>query len=189
MRVRPLPPRPLAAVGAGYRPRMLVSLGSTGPRVDPSAWVAPGAVLAGDVTVGPEASIWYAAVVRGDGGAIVIGARTNIQDGCVLHSDPGLGLEVAEGVSVGHRAVLHGCVIEDHVLVGMGAIVMNGARIGAGSLVAAGALVTEGAQFAPGSLVVGAPAKARRQLSNEEAELVRHHADHYVTLARRHAAG
>jgi len=165
-----------------------IALDGTSPQVDPSAWVAPDAVLVGDVAVGPEASIWYATVVRGDGDAIGIGARSNIQDGCVLHTDPGLRLVVGEGVSVGHRAVLHGCVVEDDVLVGMGAIVMNGARIGAGSLVAAGALVTEGTQVPPGSLVVGAPAKVRRELSEDEAELVRYNATHYVALAKLHAA-
>ena len=168
---------------------MRMSLGDVSPQVDPSAWIAPGAVLAGDVTVGPEASVWYTTVVRGDGDAIVIGARSNLQDGCVLHTDPGFRLVVGEGVSVGHRAVLHGCVIEDEVLVGMGAIVMNGARIGAGSMVAAGALVTEGVQVPPRSLVIGAPAKVRRALSDDEVQLVRHNADHYVAVARRHAAG
>jgi carbonic anhydrase/acetyltransferase-like protein (isoleucine patch superfamily) len=166
---------------------MRISLGNVSPLVDPTAWIAPGAVLAGDVTVGPEASIWYATVVRGDGDAIVIGARSNIQDGCVLHTDPGLRLVVGEGVSVGHRAVLHGCVIEDGALVGMGAIVMNGARIGAGSIVAAGALVTEGVQLPPRSLVVGAPAKVRRELTEDEVQHVRHNADHYVAVARKHA--
>ena len=168
---------------------MQIPLGDVRPQVDSSAWVAPDAVLTGDVTVGPEASIWFTTVVRGDGDAIRIGARTNIQDGCVLHTDPGLQLVVGSHVSVGHRAVLHGCVIEDEVLVGMGAIVMNGARIGSGSLVAAGALVTEGTQVPPRSLVVGSPAKVRRELSAEEVELVRHNADHYVVLASRYPHG
>ena len=156
------------------------------PQVDPSAWIAPSAVLVGDVTVGPQASVWYTTVVRGDGDAIRIGARTNVQDGCVLHTDPGLVLDVGADVSVGHRAVLHGCVIEDEVLVGMGAIVMNGARIGTGSLVAAGALVTEGTQVPPRSLVVGSPAKVRRALSDDEVVMVRYNAEHYVGLAELH---
>ncbi|MDX6215164.1 MAG: hypothetical protein QOG99_748 [Frankiales bacterium] len=165
---------------------MQISLGAVQPQVDRTAWVAPDAVLAGDVTVGAEASVWYTTVVRGDGDAIRIGPRSNIQDGCVLHTDPGLVLEVGAGVSVGHRAVLHGCVIEDDVLVGMGSIVMNGARIGAGSLIAAGALVTEGTQVPPRSLVVGAPATVRRELSDGELELIRHNATHYVGLAATH---
>jgi carbonic anhydrase/acetyltransferase-like protein (isoleucine patch superfamily) len=165
---------------------MRISVGGSSPEVDPTAWVAPDAVLAGAVTIGAEASVWYATVIRGDGDAIRVGARSNIQDGCVLHTDPGLRLVVGEGVSVGHRAVLHGCVIEDDVLIGMGAIVMNGAHIGTGSLVAAGALVTEGTKVPPRSLVVGAPAKVRRELSDDELEMVRYNATHYVALARTH---
>jgi carbonic anhydrase/acetyltransferase-like protein (isoleucine patch superfamily) len=165
---------------------MRITVDGASPEVDPTAWIAPGAVLAGAVTIGAEASVWYATVVRGDGDVIRIGARSNVQDGCVLHTDPGLQLVVGEGVSVGHRAVLHGCVIEDDVLVGMGAIVMNGALIGTGSLVAAGALVTEGTKIPPRSLVVGAPAKVRRELSDEELALVRYNATHYVALARTH---
>ena len=165
---------------------MRISVGGSSPEVDPTAWVAPDAVLAGAVTIGPEASIWYATVIRGDGDTIRVGARSNIQDGCVLHTDPGLQLVVGEGVSVGHRAVLHGCVVEDDVLVGMGAIVMNRAHIGTGSLVAAGALVTEGTKIPPRSLVVGAPAKVRREVSDDELEMVRYNATHYVALARTH---
>ena len=165
---------------------MITPLGATSPQVDPSAWVAPHARLVGDVTVGPEASVWYTTVVRGDGDQIRIGARTNIQDGCVLHTDPGLVLDVGAGVSVGHRAVLHGCVIEDDCLIGMGSIVMNGARIGAGSLVAAGSLVTEGTQVPPRSLVVGSPPKVRRELSDDELVIVRYNATHYVGLAAEH---
>jgi carbonic anhydrase/acetyltransferase-like protein (isoleucine patch superfamily) len=156
------------------------------PRVDPSAWLAPGAVVVGDVTIGPPTGIWYTAVVRGDGDPILIGARTNLQDGVVVHSDPGVGVTVGSDVSIGHRAVVHGCVIEDEVLVGMGAIVMNGARIGTGSLVAAGALVTEGTQVPPGSLVAGFPAKVRRPVTDDELALVRIAAAHYVDLAEQH---
>ena len=159
------------------------------PQVDPSAWVAPGAVVVGDVTIGPQSSLWYTAVVRGDGDRIRIGARTNIQDGCVLHSDPGIGIEVGDGVSVGHRVVLHGCVVEDDVLVGMGAIVMNRARIGAGSIVAAGALVPEGREVPPGSLVKGSPAVVHRPVTAEELFVVRYAAEHYVGLAEQHRQG
>src|SRR5205823_13938366 len=93
--------------------------------VDPAAWVAANATLVGAVTVGPESSVWYGAVLRGDGAAIVVGPRSNLQDGCVVHADPGVPVHIGAGVSVGHRAVLHGCTIEDDGLVGMGAIVMN----------------------------------------------------------------
>jgi len=168
---------------------MRIPVNGRQPQVDPSAWVAPGAVLTGDVVLAAEASVWFTSVLRGDGDIIRVGARTNIQDGCVLHTDPGLPLLVGADVSVGHRVVLHGCVIEDRVLVGMGSVVMNGARVGEQSLVAAGALLTEGTVVPPRSLVVGAPAKVRRELTDEEVELVGHNAAHYVALARRYAAG
>ena len=166
---------------------MLKALGPQTPQVDPTAWVADDAVVVGDVTIGPQSGIWYTTVVRGDGDPIRIGARTNVQDGCVLHSDPGVGIVLGDDVSVGHRAVLHGCVIEDLVLIGMGAIVMNRARIGTGSIVAAGALVTEDTVVPPGSLVMGSPAKVRRLVTEEESAIVRYAAEHYVTLAELHS--
>lgn len=165
-----------------------IALGDRVPTVDETAWVAPGAVLAGAVTVGPGAGIWYACVLRADLDAITIGARTNIQDGCVLHADPGTALTIGHGVSVGHRAVLHGATIEDDVLVGMGAVVLNRARIGAGSLVAAGAVVLEGTEVPPGSLVAGLPAKVRRELTDDERAGVQANAEVYCELARQHAA-
>lgn len=159
------------------------------PEVDPTAWVADDATLAGAATVGPEASVWYACVVRADGDAISVGARSNVQDGCVLHADPGLPLSIGTGVSVGHRAVLHGCTIEDDVLVGMGAVVLNGATVGAGSLVAAGTVILEGAVIPPGSLVAGVPGKVRRETTEEERAGIRENADGYVALARAYAEG
>lgn len=150
------------------------------PVVDPSAWIAPGAVLVGDVTLGPEASVWYTAVLRGDGDSITVGARSNVQDGCVFHADPGFPLVLGDGVSVGHRAVLHGCTVEDDVLVGMGAIVMNGARIGTGSVVGAGAVVSAGVQVPPRSLVLGLPAKVRREVTDDEHEGILRNATGYV---------
>ncbi len=123
---------------------MITSLGERVPRVDGSAWVASSAHVVGDVTIGAEASVWYGAVVRADAEAILIGAGGNLQDGCVLHADPGSPLVLGDGVVAGHRAVLHGCRIGDEVLVGIGAIVMNDAVVGAGSLIGAGALVGEG---------------------------------------------
>lgn len=153
------------------------------PRVDPRAWLAPGSVLVGDVHLGPDASVWFGAVLRGDGDRIVVGARTNVQDGCVGHADPGFPLTVGAGVSVGHRAVLHGCTVEDDALVGMGAVVLNGARIGAGSLVAAGAVVLEGTQVPQRCLVAGTPGRVRRELGEGEVERLRRNAEHYVSLA------
>lgn len=156
------------------------------PLIDPTSWVAPNATVVGDVTLGPDSSVWYSAVLRGDGDRITVGAGSNLQDGVVLHTDPGFHLEVGAGVSVGHNAVLHGCRVEDGVLVGMGAIVMNGAVIGAGSMVAAGALVPAGVVIPPRSLVVGAPGKVRRETTEEEVAGIELNATFYVQLAATH---
>jgi carbonic anhydrase/acetyltransferase-like protein (isoleucine patch superfamily) len=164
-----------------------VRFGGHLPRVDDSAFVADDATLVGRATIGAEASVWYGAVIRADGDAITLGARSNIQDGCVLHADPGFPLSVGTGVSVGHRAVLHGCTIEDDVLVGMGAVVLNGAVVGSGSLVAAGAVILEGTVIPPGSLVAGVPGKVRRELGEDELAGVRLNADGYVALSRAYA--
>ena len=156
------------------------------PQVPATAWVAPGATLIGQVTLGEHASVFYTAVLRGDMDSISIGERSNVQDGCVAHTDPGYPVVVGSGVSVGHRAVLHGCTVEDDALIGMGAVVLNGAVVGAGSLVAAGAVVTEGMQIPPGSLVAGVPAKVRKELDEEAIESLRQNARTYVDLAARH---
>ncbi|MFJ1707868.1 gamma carbonic anhydrase family protein [Kitasatospora sp. NPDC088346] len=157
------------------------------PDVDPTAFVAPNAVVVGSVTVAPRASVWYGAVLRGDAESIVVGADTNIQDNCTVHSDLGFPAVLGERISVGHNAVLHGCTVEDDVLVGMGATVLNGARIGAGSLVAAGAVVPQGMQVPPGSLVAGVPAKVRRELTEEERAGIKANGEGYVLLALAHA--
>ncbi|MEV6430115.1 gamma carbonic anhydrase family protein [Nocardia sp. NPDC051463] len=152
---------------------MRIQVGEFAPEVDESAWIAPNATVIGRVRLAAEVSIWYSAVVRADLEAISVGARTNIQDGCVLHADPGFPLTVGTGVSVGHNAILHGCTIGDDALVGMGATVLNGAVIGAGSLIAANALIPEGAHIPPGSLVAGVPGKVRRELSAAEQDGLR----------------
>lgn len=155
------------------------------PVIHPSAFVADGAYIIGKVEVGPEASIWFGAVVRGDEDRIRIGARTNIQDGAVLHADPGFPCTIGEGCVVGHRAIVHGCTVGDHCLIGMGAVVMNGVRLGEGCVVAAGAVVPEGKEFPARSLVVGVPARAVRVLSEEEVRrLVHEGARAYEELAR-----
>lgn len=137
----------------------LYELDGKRPQVDArGAWVSPTSDLIGDVLLHEDASVWFRAVVRADNTPIVIGRRSNIQDGAVLHSDPGSPLTIGEDVTVGHQAVLHGCTIEDGVLIGMGAKVLNNAVIGRGSIVGAGALVLEGKTFPPGSLIVGSPA-------------------------------
>ncbi|MEV7602031.1 gamma carbonic anhydrase family protein [Kitasatospora sp. NPDC089797] len=165
---------------------LIAAVGGKAPVVDPSAFLAPGAVVIGDVTVGAGASIWYGAVLRGDAESISVGAGSNIQDNCTLHADPGFPLVVGERISVGHNAVLHGCTVEDDVLVGMSATILNGARIGAGSLVAAGAVVTQGTDVPPGSLVAGVPAKVRRELTEEERAGIKANGEGYRLLAGAH---
>jgi carbonic anhydrase/acetyltransferase-like protein (isoleucine patch superfamily) len=156
------------------------------PSVADNAWVAPGAHVIADVRLAAGVSIWYAAVLRGDLDSIEFGENSNFQDGCVAHTDPGFPVVVGRNVSVGHRAVLHGCTVEDDSLIGMGAMVLNGAHIGAGSLVAAGSVVLEGTRIPPGSLVAGLPAKVRRPLTAEEREGLRGNAADYVELVARH---
>jgi carbonic anhydrase/acetyltransferase-like protein (isoleucine patch superfamily) len=158
------------------------------PRVADTAFVAPGAVLVGNVTLADRASVWYNSVLRAEHERISIGAASNLQDNVSCHVDRGFPLTVGAGVSVGHGAVLHGCTIEDDVLVGMAATVMNGAVIGAGSLVAAGALVLEGTVVPPGSLVAGVPAKVRRELTDDEIAGIRHNAQNYLGHAALHQA-
>ncbi len=157
------------------------------PSVPADSWVAPSADLIGDVRLGHEVGIWFGAVIRADNTPIVVGDRSNIQEGAMLHSDPDAPLTTGEGVTVGHHAILHGCTIGDNVLIGMGATVLNRANVGADSLVGAGALVTEGKAFPPGSLIVGAPAKVARALSAEEIARLRVSADNYAQRQRDYA--
>jgi carbonic anhydrase/acetyltransferase-like protein (isoleucine patch superfamily) len=156
---------------------------------DGSSWVAPSADVIGDARLGREVGVWFGAVIRADNTPIRIGDRTNIQEGAMLHSDPGSPLTVGAGVTVGHHAVLHGCTIGDDVLIGMGATVLNRAVIGAGSLVGAGALVTEDKVFAPGSLILGSPARAVRSLDADAIAGLRRSADGYAERLRRYATG
>jgi len=158
------------------------------PVIDPSAFVAASADVIGRVTIGEEASVWYNATVRGDINQIVIGPRSNIQDNAVVHLADELGCFVGELVTVGHGAIIHACTIEDEVLVGMGAIVLDGAVIGARSIIGAGALVTGGTRIPPGSLVLGSPAKVVRELSPDEQAKVREWADKYVVQSRKFLA-
>ena len=156
----------------------------TGPTIHPTAFLAQSAVLIGDVTLAEESSVWPAAVLRADLNRIVIGPRSNVQDGAVVHLDDQLGTFVDELVTVGHKAILHACRIHAEVLIGMGAILLDGAEIGARSIVGAGALVTGGTKIPEGSLVLGSPAKVVRQLSGEEQGAIRGWAERYVKLAR-----
>ncbi|MBE7189998.1 gamma carbonic anhydrase family protein [Jatrophihabitans endophyticus] len=152
-------------------------------------WIAPDAHVIGHVKFGRDVGIWFGAVVRADDAEIVIGDRSNIQDNAVLHVDPGFPLRIGAGVTVGHKAIVHGCTIGPDTLIGMGATVLTGARIGSGCLVGANALVKEKAEFPDRSLIVGAPARAVRQLSEAEVARLRGAADHYVENARRFRAG
>jgi carbonic anhydrase/acetyltransferase-like protein (isoleucine patch superfamily) len=165
---------------------MLLPHGDTLPEISPSAWVAPGAYVVGDVHLGEESSVWYGAVLRGDTEPIRIGSRTNIQDGCVLHADPGYPAIVGDECVIGHNAIVHGCEIGDRCLIGMGATVLNGARIGEGSIVAAGALVPEGKEYPPRSLIVGIPAKRMRDVSEEQTEDIARGVQTYVERAAAH---
>ena len=150
------------------------------PRVAESAFVAGSADVIGDVEIAEDASIWYQVVLRGDIGPIRIGSHTNIQDGSVLHSITGVPVNVGEWVTIGHRVILHGCTVEDHCLIGMGAIVLNRALVGAGSIVAAGAVVLQDTVIPPGSLYAGVPAKLRRELSEQDRAFIDAHTRNYV---------
>ena len=140
-------------------------------------WVADNAVVLGDVTLEDDASVWFNVVIRGDNEPIVIGARSNIQDGCILHTDPGFPMVIGPDVTVGHMAMLHGCMVGAGALIGIGAIVLNGAKIGEGSLIGAGALVGEGKEIPPRSLVLGSPGKVVRELREEDVARMRRGAE------------
>ncbi len=167
---------------------VLTIAGVPAPELDPTAFVAAGAVIVGNVRLAAQSSVWYNAVLRAEAEPITLGERSNLQDGVVCHVDAGFPVTVGAGVSVGHRAVLHGCTIEDDCLIGMSATVLNGAVIGAGSLVAAGAVVLEGTVVPPGSLVAGVPAKVRRELSDDERAGIRRNAESYLGHVASHTA-
>ena len=158
-------------------------------RIDPTAFIHPLAFVCGDVTLGARASVWPTTVLRGDNDAIVVGDDSNLQDGVIVHVDPGVPCTIGARVAIGHRAIVHGATIGDNVVVGMGSIVLNRAQVGENSIIAAGAVVTEDAVIPPGSLVMGMPAKVRRPLSDEEIARNRWAAEHYVANARRYRQG
>jgi carbonic anhydrase/acetyltransferase-like protein (isoleucine patch superfamily) len=175
---------------------MLIPFAGKAPLIDPTAFVAPGATLIGDVEVGPEASIWYNCVLRGDMNKIRIGARTNIQDGSVIHVDPprpggpdeGFAALIGEDVLIGHMAMVHGCTLHDRAFVGLGAIVMDGCVIEGDAMLAAGAMLTQGKRIPAGQLWAGRPAKYVRDLTEADLAGMRMGVAHYVALAKRHAA-
>ena len=157
--------------------------------VHPTAFIAPSAVVLGDVTLGPRSSVWYGAVLRADMAPIVVGEATNLQDGTIVHVDAGKPARIGARVGVGHRAILHACTVEDDCLIGMGSVLLNDVHIGTGSVVAAGAVVPEGTRVPPGSLVVGVPARVTRAVDGALRERIRHTWEHYVAEAERHRAG
>lgn len=149
-----------------------------------TVWLAPGSHVMGRVALGSDVSVWFNAVVRGDTEQITVGDGTNIQDGAMLHADPGAPLTIGKGCTIGHHAIVHGCTLGDNVLIGMGATVLNGAVIGNNCLVGANALVTEGKTFPDNSLIVGSPAKAVRTLTDKEVAALRGSEERYVAKAR-----
>jgi len=176
--------------GAHTLEPLIYAIHGNSPDVAAAAFIAPGAVLIGAVTLGEGASIWYGCVLRADCNSITVGRDVNIQDGSILHCDPGFPVVLGDRVSLGHGAIVHGATVEDDVLIGMRATVLNGARIGAGSIVAAGALVRPGTEVPPGSLVAGVPAQVRRPVTEQDAEMItrttpsyrKHAADHRAAL-------
>jgi len=158
------------------------------PRIDAAAWVAPGAVVVGDVEIGPDSSVWYGCVIRGDVHRIRIGARTNLQDQSVVHvTAERFPTRIGDEVTIGHRAVVHGCTVGDGALVGIGAVVLDGAEVGCDALVAAGALVAPGVRIGEGMLAMGVPAREVRRLSDGEVKEQRDRTLRYVETARQHA--
>ena len=154
-----------------------------------SAFVHPAAFVYGDVTLGPRASVWPTAVIRGDTAPIVVGEDSNIQDGTILHVDPGVPCVIGARVAVGHRAIIHGATVEDDCLIAMGAILLNHVHVGAGSIVGAGALCPEGMKIPPGSLVVGLPGKIVRDVTDAERARIKRTVESYLQLQQRHREG
>ena len=156
------------------------------PTVHPSAFVHPLAFVAGDVTIGPRVSIWPFVSIRGDSDTISIGEDTNVQDGCVVHVDDGVPCRIGKRVGIGHRAIVHGAVIEDDVLIGMGAVLLNNVRVGTGSIIGAGAVVREGFVVPPNSLVLGVPGRIARETTPDERDRIRRTVEAYLELQKQY---
>lgn len=168
---------------------MLYALGDASPELRGDGhFVAPTAAVIGRVTLEANSSVWFSCVLRGDADFIEVGEGSNIQDGAVIHADPGFPTRIGRNVTVGHKAMLHGCTIGDGSLVGIGAVILNGARVGRGCLIGASALVTEGMEIPDGSVVMGAPARVRKTLTEEQQATLAHNADHYIGNAARYGA-
>lgn len=169
----------------------IYALGDSKPQLPPHGeyWVAPSASVIGNVILQTNASVWFGATVRGDNDPITVGPDSNIQDGAVLHTDPGSPLTLGRGVTVGHQAMLHGCDVGDYSLIGIGAVILNGARIGRNCIIGANALITEGKVIPDNSLVVGQPGKVVRERDPDQIAVLKMSADHYVQNWKRFAAG
>lgn len=167
----------------------IYQLGDDTPVLDPSAYVVESAILIGQVRMAAQSSVWFNAVARADSATISIGENSNVQDGSVLHVDPGFPLDIGKNVTIGHQVMLHGCSIGDGSLIGIQAIILNGAKIGRNCLVGAGALVTEGMEFPDNSLILGAPAKLVRPLSEKQLLGIQRSSQHYVERARQYRHG
>jgi carbonic anhydrase/acetyltransferase-like protein (isoleucine patch superfamily) len=172
-------PEPLPTGHSGIAMRL-----KKGPTIHPSAWIVPGATVVGDVVLAEESSVWYGAVLRGDINRIIVGPRSNIQDNAVVHLDTSYPTTIGKLVTVGHSAIVHACKIDNEVLVGMGAIILDDVEVGARSIIGANALVTMGTKIPPGSLVLGSPAKIRRPLSLDEQDDIARWAWSYVETAK-----
>lgn len=163
----------------------IYKLGEISPDVHESAWVAPTASVIGNVSLAANSSVWFGAVLRGDNDPIKIGARSNVQDNSILHTDPGCPLDIGEGVIIGHRVMLHGCTIGDNTLIGIGATVLNNAKIGKNCLIGAHALITEGKEIPDNSMVIGAPGKVIKTLNESQIAMLKLNAEVYVKNAER----
>jgi carbonic anhydrase/acetyltransferase-like protein (isoleucine patch superfamily) len=159
------------------------------PRIADTAWVADSAQVIGNVELADDASVWFGVIMRGDNEPMRVGRGSNIQDGSMVHSDPGFPMTLGENVTIGHQVMLHGCTVGDGSLIGIKSVVMNGAKIGRNCLVGAGSLVTEGKEFPDGSMIMGAPAKVVRELTPEQIAGLQRAAAHYVANAQRFRAG
>ena len=167
----------------------LYQLDELAPRIADTAWVADSAQVIGNVELAEDASVWFGCILRGDGERLSIGRGSNVQDGSVIHADPGFPVTLGQNVSIGHQVMLHGCTVGDGSLIGIQSVLLNGAKIGKNCLVGAGSLVTEGKEFPDGSMIMGSPAKVVRQLTPEQIEGLQRVAKHYVENARRFKAG
>ena len=163
---------------------MIMSFKGKRPKISETTFIADSADIIGDVEIGDFSSVWFGAVIRGDRNKIKIGDRTSIQDNVVIHADPGNNVDIGDGVSVGHSAVLHGCRIEDNVLIGMNSTILNGVEIGKDSIVGANALVPEGKKFPQNSVIIGVPGKVKRELEEVEIEAISRNAEEYVELTK-----